>query len=311
MNLLTRTVRRCVLTAADRRLISARRAASWLHFIELGRFPNLRAPRDLNEKVMWMEFNTDTSRWSRLSDKFEVRSYVAGKGLEDLLVPLIGLFDSVDEIDFDSLGSDFVIKSTNGSAQSIIVSDKSAVDSKALHDRVSSWFGHRFGFATGEPHYSRIKPRIIVEKRLPVPPGTLPIDYKFMCFNGKARYCLLCTQRNDSDFHCKFNLLYPDSWTEVPASATSEFRGNPDVPRPARLEDMVRYAEILARDFPFVRVDMYEVDGKVYFGELTFTPLAGRIPCLNRKTLLKLGEMLTLPNETKSSTIHHKTLNQS
>lgn len=295
LNIFKRGLRRCVQIAARKRIFSARTAACLLHRIEIGRFPDIDNPRDLNEKILWLEFNTDTSEWTRLADKIHVRDYVAQKGLGDILVPLIATYTPDADIDFDALPDSFVIKSNNGSAQSIIVDDKSKADFDAIREKIGSWFrGKNFAYATAEPHYLRIKPQILIEARLQTPDSSLPADYKFLCIDGKVTCCQVCSERNSKDFHCLFGLYDVDNWKEIPDSTPDYIHLKKAWPRPAGLEKMIKCAEILSAGFPFVRIDLYDIDGKVYFGEMTFTPAAGRMVSINQRMLAVLGPGLDL-----------------
>lgn len=296
MNPVKSIARRSVRFLASLRLLSPKMTAILLHRIQLGRWPDLHNPKDLNEKIMWLEFNTDTSLWSRLADKYEVRSYLQEKGLGRYLLTLYGVYDSVDEIDFNALPDSFAIKMTNGYGQTILVHDKSRTDLVKLRRQIAAWGMKRFGIAGAEPHYSRIRPRIIAEQLLPVAEGELPIDYKFMCFNGKPDTCLLCSGRDADTFHCKFDLYRLPVWQRNINGINLPFRPVRSFAPPLNLDEMLKTAELIAKEFPFVRVDFYEVDGKMFIGELTFTPAAGRIEYITLQTLLDMGNRIDLPD---------------
>lgn len=293
MNLVRRGLRRIVHEAGRRKLIRPLVTARLLHLITLGRLPDIKNPRDLNEKLLWIEYNTDTSRQSQLTDKYDVRKYVADKGLQDILIPMVGIYDDVEEIDFNTLPQKFVVKCTNGSARTIMVYDKDKLDQDSMRVTLNSWLKDSYGCISGEPHYDKIKPRVIIEEMIECGSNQCPVDYKFMCFGGKVHSCLVCTERNPLDLHCKFNLMEVENWTEIPDSTTIAHRGDAvKIEKPGQLEKMVAVAERLSTGFPFVRVDLYESGGKIYFGELTFTPAAFRIDYLTRSMLQKMGEML-------------------
>lgn len=266
-----------------------------LHLIELSRWPNLKKPKDINEKLMWLEFNTDTSEWSRLADKHEVREYIRQKGFESNLIPTLGLYNAYDEIDFNSLPESFVIKTTNGCRQTEIVKNKNLIDHERLKNKIANWLAKPFGYATGEKHYQIIKPRIIIEKLLSDEEGKIPIDYKFYCFRGKVEACLVCTERDLKTQEYKLNLFNPEGWEEFQDSIIPSMRGKTDASKPPKnLQKMVEMASKLSENFPFVRVDLYEVGEKVYFGELTFTPSGCRSYNLTTKMLNEFGEKILL-----------------
>lgn len=292
MNLVRKGLRKLVRIIADKRLISSKVTVILLHTIETLRIPNITQPKDLNEKLIWLAFNKDTSMWSRLTDKYEVRQYVRDCGLSHILIPFLGLYNTAHEIDFLKLPNKFVIKSTNGSAQTIFVKDKSHININKIRDKINSWKLKRFGYATGETHYLCITPRIIIEDMLPFENNKLPIDYKFLCFNGYVHSCLVCTERDNLSFNSRLNLMELPNWKEIKGAVIPSYEGDvSNFPKPVKLNEMIEIAEKLSEGFPFVRVDLYEVDGSVYFGEMTFTPFGFHFP-LTHSTLIKLGKLL-------------------
>ena len=296
MRIVRSILRRMVRMLASKKVISARQAAVWLHYERLGRFPNVDNPRDLNEKILWLEFNSDTSLWPMLADKLRARDFVAGKGLGEIVVPLLASYESASDIDFSKLPDSFVIKSNNGNAQAVIVHDKSKADLVKIIKQAARWLDSKFGLAGAEPHYLAIPPRIIVEKLLPPDSdGEMPIDYKVMCFNGKPVYCLVCSRRDPISFHTLFSLYSLPDWSKLPDAIVSSQQESVELPAPPHLNEMIRYATILAKDFPFVRIDFFDTGGKVWFGEITLTPAAGRIDYLSRSYLELMGDLIHLP----------------
>lgn len=287
-------LRRSVRFLASKKLITPRTAARWLHFEALGRFPDLRNPRDLNEKILWMEFHSDTSQWPRLADKVAVRDYVTEKGLSDLLIPIYGVYDSADQINPEAIPVPYVLKSNNGSAQAIFVADKEEWAADRIRAMAADWLKSRFGLAGAEPHYLRIPPRVYAEKMLPLPPDGLLTDYKFFCFDGKPLYCMVCTDRNPETFHCNYHLFSLPDWKYLKNAVRHSYRSTTDIPVPEHLKEMMQHAATLSKDLPFARVDLYDVTGKVYFGEITLTPLAGRIAFFTRDILIQLGNLINL-----------------
>lgn len=266
------------------------------YILKFRKIPRQNPPRDLNEKIMWLEFNTDTTEWTRLSDKVEVRSWLAGLGLDRYAPRLLAVWDSADAVDLTSLPARFVIKPNNGFGSILIVRDKSAIDIDSLRPKLSQWIEKPFGIETGEPHYARIPRRILAEELLEPPTGySAPlVDYKFWCVNGRAVACLTCSNR-DFDTH-RVDLAVYDlpSWTPRPDAIHPSFRNSSRVEKPEALAEMITLAERLAAPFPLVRVDLYYVGGKVYFGEMTFTSNGARMRYFTDKYLLELGEQAVL-----------------
>ena len=157
-------------------------------------------PRDLNEKINWCKFYSDTSMWGKLADKYAVRGYVKEKGLEDILVKLYGVWDDVDKIDFESLPDSFILKSNNGSGTNLIVNNKADLDLEKTRKLLKGWLETPFGYKLGEPHYLTIKPMIIAEELLDASKQHIStsslIDYKFFCANGEPSYILVIPERS-------------------------------------------------------------------------------------------------------------------
>jgi hypothetical protein len=255
-------------------------------------------PQDLNEKINWMKLYSDTDVWSRLGDKYRVREYIREKGYGDLLVPLIGKWDHVEEIKWDALPDSFVMKMNNGSGDILICKDKSLLDVEAWKKRFKRLFKKDFGTTLGEFHYAKMKPCIIAEERLDAAKqsvkSTSLIDYKLWCFNGEVTYILVYLNRQPDSVQVT---IYDTEWTPHP----EHFRCTPQriqykeaLPRPSSLPLMIKAASDLSRGIPQVRVDFYEVDGKLYFGEMTFTSHSGYMDYHTKEFLLELGKKVKL-----------------
>lgn len=303
MNPFRSIARRITRTLASIGWIAPLTAARILYRIKLGRWPDIDNPKDLNEKILRLEFCTDTAIWTRLADKFEVRRFVSERGLDRILVPLYGVWNNAAEIDFNTLPDSFALKSTNGYAQILLISDKSRENTESLRRKAAKWAGKTFGKAGAEPHYARIPPRLMAEKLLspPAPESSLSssaspmlVDYKFMCFDGKPLYCLVCSRRDPATFHPLLSLYSIPDWKKIDAITPSDAEPDTVAPPPS-LSEMIDCAAILSKGFPFVRVDLYDIDGKVMFGEMTFTPAAARIDYFTPDFLLHLGSLIPLP----------------
>lgn len=266
------------------------------YFLKFGRKANMKNPQTLNEKILWLEFHTDTSRWTELADKYGVRNYIEQIGLGHTLVKLYGKYDRADEIDFDTLPSSFVIKTNNGSGQVWVVEDKSKLDIAATIREFNRQLDLPFGITSAEPHYRRIKPCIIIEEYLQAdnPVSSSLIDYKIWCFNGKPCCVFTGCNRDVKKHKVEFGLYDAKDWTSWNHFISPSFKNNTVVPKPELLEQMKEYASLIAREFPQVRVDFYEVNHKIYFGELTFTSNGGLMSYFTPECLLELGNRLNI-----------------
>ena len=254
-------------------------------------------PRDINEKIQYLLVNTDTTRWSMLADKVLVRDYVKECGLEDLLVPLYGVWKSAKAIDFDSLPQRFVLKCNHDSGSTMII-DKSQniIDYPGIRAFYAACLKRDYGYQ-GELHYRRVKRRILAEQYLEEKGGPeikTPVDYKVWCFHGKPRYIFVCYGRTPC--HVFVN-VYDLDWNCHPEYTVDEdiyYTGDGHLPKPQSLPSMLRAAEILAGDFPEVRIDFYEIDGKPYFGEMTFTSMKGMMKYYTPAFLKEMGDWVIL-----------------
>ncbi|MBO5051100.1 MAG: glycosyl transferase [Clostridia bacterium] len=265
----------------------------------LRRWPDLDNPRYLSEKIQWLKLHDRNALYPNLVDKYAVRSYVAEQIGEEYLVPLIGVWNSPLEIDWNSLPDKFVLKTVDGSHTNIICTKKEELDKDAAVKRLLKWQKSNQTFYYGrEWPYKQVKPRIIAEEYIEsTVPGGL-VDYKFMCFNGIADNVMICSDRQtgktrfdhfDKDWK---HLKYQHVDLEKPADYT--------VPKPAQMDEMFRIAELLAKPFPYVRVDLYCERDKIYFGELTFYPQSGFDADFTEQTDLYLGAKLDLNFITKN-----------
>lgn len=250
---------------------------------------NLNNPQSFNEKIQWMKlyYCPNDPVIINCSDKYTVRTYIRSKGYGDRLVPLLGVWDRAEDIVWDELPSRFVLKCNHGCAYNIIVPDKDELDKAETVRKLNRWLKEDFGAFNIEIHYSEIKHhKIICEEFL----GDDLADYKFFCFNGKP-YCLYIL--TDRIHKPQLGFFYLDG--KKMSLSRDDYTDNPEVTFPPFYDEMLRAAEILCEDFPFVRVDFFVTDNKWYFAELTFTPCAGMMPFNPETYDLEWGKMLKLP----------------
>lgn len=279
-------------------LISPKLVARLWYFYFFRKHLNLQNPRNINEKIQWLKFYSDTSMWTLLADKYKVRDFVKERGCGDLLTRLYGVWKRSEEIDFDSLPNSFVLKTNNFSGEVILVEDKSRIDVNTVKYRLDQWLSSKKGIETAELHYLTISPCIIAEEYLKQDSSLSSslIDYKFYCFNGEPYCAMVCYDRVIGEHAVK--MIYDlEKWMPRIDCIKKGYEDERVIPRPKSYERMLSACRILAAGFPMVRMDFYEVDGKPYFGEFTFTPAGGFINCLTPEFLLELGGQLHLPTK--------------
>lgn len=248
-----------------------------------------QSPRDLNEWINYYAFYTDTQEWTRLADKYLVRDYVKDRNLESILVPLLGKWNNSIEIDFDKLPNQFVLKSNHGSGDVIIVKDKASTNLEIVRERISKALNQEFGSLTAEPHYMRIQPCIIAEKYLEDKDGL--IDYKVWCINGNP-YCIMTISDRSIEKHTAIYGVYDLEWRKREEWLTPMYRNTTMVRKPDNLNTMLNAARKLSDGFPEVRVDFYNIDGELFFGEMTFTSACGRMQYFSSELLVMMGREL-------------------
>ena len=276
--------------------ISPKFSCKLLYFIRTKEIPNLKNPKNFNEKTTWLKLYeySNNPLVIKCADKYDVREYVEDKGHKEILNELYGVYDNFDDINFDKLPNKFALKCTHGCAYNIICCYKSKFNKKEARKKVNKWMNEKYGYATTELHYTKIKPKIIIEKYLCDDNSKMPLDYKFYCFNGKVKCILVCSERDTN-----LKLSYYDlNWNRIDYEKES-WSSNVDIKKPKKLEEMIKISEHLSKDFPYVRVDLYNDNGNIIFGELTFTPACCCAPYYNKKGNEELGEMLVINNEEK------------
>lgn len=268
-----------------------------------GRKIDWEHPRDLNEVINYLEFCTDTKEWSRLSDKILVRDYVKEKGLEDILVPLLGVWDDANNIDFDALPQKFVLKCNHDSGSAHIIDKEKGYDREKIVSELNQCLGRKFGDLYNEPHYNRIVPKVLAEEFIDLDNheeiSSSPIDYKVFCLNGEPD--VIWTAYNRSKVYVNHD-TYDIDWNYKPEYGADDvyYRlGKGIISKPKSLERMISAARILSRGFPQVRVDFYDVEGKLYFGEMTFTSDCGRMPFFSERYQKLAGAKIDLAKVKK------------
>ena len=258
---------------------SPRKWADFLYWYKFNKKLDWDNPKDINEKINWLKFNHDTSLWTRLADKYRMREYVESLGYGEFLPKLYGKWDRAEDIEWDKLPMKFVMKVNNGSGDVLLCENKDELDKKQVMMKMNRLMKTKFGLRMAEPHYNSIKPCIIAEEYLDPQKQAVPSerlnDYKIWVMNGVPLYILVCSERTA---HGMCRAVFDLNWTFYPQyTLNTSHSTTTDKPmqRPKCMDEMLKMAAALSHNEPQVRVDFYEVDGKPYIGELTFTSLGG------------------------------------
>lgn len=259
-----------------------------------GRSINWKHPNTLNEKLMVLKHGVffQNPLISQCADKVRMRDYVREKGCEEVLTELLekGIYEYPEQIDWEALPKRFALKCNHGCKMNIIVPDKALADKDLIYKQLRMWQQKVFGYTSGEWQYLSIKPLIICEHYYGYVDGRFPIDYKFFCLNGDVACIEVCSGREKGHAQYLFmdrnwNRLYIDSGNYGDDCISEQ---------PKHLNQMIHYAEVLSADFPFVRVDFYECEGKVILSELTFTPSFNCIRSMTEEGQIMLGNRLRI-----------------
>lgn len=275
--------------------ISPKLSIRFFYWLCHHKLPDLKDPKTLDEKIQWMKLNyCGKDIVKQCADKYRVREYVKDCGLEHILNPLLNTYHHASEIQWDELPEKFVLKWNYGCGGNVVCPDKSKLDIPATIQDLNKFEKIKFHLIAAEQQYDIEDKRILCEEFIQTQDGGTPVDYKFYCFNGEAKYVLCCFGRGQQerpDFY-----FFDRNWQLQ--RLNRQGKAAPEgftFPKPEGIDQLFEYAEILSKPFPFVRADFYFEQGKAYFGELTFTPAGGfdrgRLP----STDLLFGQMVQLP----------------
>ena len=260
-------------------------------FIKMKKKLNLKNPKTFNEKIQWLKLNNRKDIYSIMVDKYEVKKYVSDIIGEKSIIPNLGVYNSFEEINFNKLPKKFVIKCTHDSCGLIIVKDKNKLNIDDAKAKVNACLKNNYYYSGREWPYKNVIPRIIIEPYLEDKETRELRDYKFFVFSGKVKVMFVASNRQGKGetyfdfFDNNFNHL----------DIVNGHQQNPITPmKPKNFNKMIELAEILSRDLPQIRVDFYEVNGKIYFGELTFYHWSGFVPFYPEKWDKILGDYIKL-----------------
>ena len=262
--------------------------------LRIGRALNLKEPTTFNEKIQWLKLYNRKDEYTVMVDKYAAKNYVAKIIGDQYIIPTIKTWDKFEDVDFNSLPDQFVLKCTHDSGGLVICTDKTNLNIKAAKKRITNSLKTNFFWVCRDWAYKNVHPRIIAEKYMVCKDGRPMPEYKIFCFNGKAKMILVCkgeahSSKRTNDY-CDLNLkrlpftsLYPNSEGELE--------------RPAQMDQMIELAEKLAAGIPQVRIDLYLCDGNIYFGEITLYHNAGFCPIEPYEWDVKLGSWIELPDK--------------
>ena len=241
--------------------------------LEMNQKLNLKEPKTFNEKLQWLKLYDRKPEYTKMVDKYEAKKYVADIIGEEYIIPTLGVWDKFEDIDFTKLPNQFVLKPTHASGNVFICKNKDEIDYKKLKKTVQKWLKRNYYLVHREWPYKNVKPRIIAEEYMEDQIGEL-IDYKVYAFNGQCDYVMVCFDRIKGE--TKF-IYYDRNWNIKKEFSKDgiKYGDTIKIEKPKNLDKMFEFAEILSKNIPFIRVDFYESNGNLYFGELTFYPSAG------------------------------------
>jgi len=253
---------------------------------------NLEDPKSFNEKLQWIKLYDRQPIYSKLVDKYEVKQFVADIIGEEHIIPTIGVYDSVEDINFDELPQQFVLKCTHDSGGIVICRDKSSLNRETAIKKLQRGLKKNYYYQNREWPYKNVKPRIIAEQYMDNVGQELD-DYKVHNFNGEPKVILVCSDRyKESGLTEDF---YSCEWQHLDLSRPGLQHSKEVQHKPAELDKMLELASKLSKDIPFVRTDFYIIDHQVYFGEMTFFPACGMKPFEPREWDYNFGDWLKLP----------------
>ncbi|MBR4006592.1 ATP-grasp fold amidoligase family protein [Fibrobacter sp.] len=257
---------------------------------------NLQNPQTFNAKLQWLKLHDRQPQYSQLVDKYSAKKWAADKIGPQYIIPTLGVWSHFEEIDFDKLPNQFVLKCTHDSGSYVICKDKASFDVLTAKNKLSKALKTNFYYSNGEWPYKNVSPRIIAEQYMEDRNGAF-VDYKFSCFNGVVDCVMVCLDRHLNDVKFYF---FDRDWNLKRLNVRG--KNAPEgfsIPKPSCMDEMFEIAAKLSKDIPFVRVDLFECDGKIYFGEMTFYPDSGFDANLLPETDEYFGQLIDLSKITR------------
>ena len=263
----------------------------WEYYSGMRKFPNIKHPTTYNEKLQWLKLNDIHPEYGELVDKATAKDIVAKEIGEEHIIPTLGIWNTFDEVDFDSLPNQFVLKTTHDSGGVVVCKDKTSFNKEEARGKIEKSLNNNYFLVHREYPYKYVKPRVLAEQYMVDESGTELKDYKFFCFNGKCKMLFVATGRGAGDVRFDF---FDTEFNHLPFQQGHPWADYP-IQKPKGFEKMIELAEKLSTKYLHVRVDFYDINGHVYFGELTFFHFSGNVPFVPEEWDYKIGEWLTLP----------------
>lgn len=258
----------------------------------MGKTLNLNNPQTFNEKLQWLKLHNRNPMYTQLVDKNNVRDYVKEKVEDNILIPQYGVWGKFEDIDFEILPNQFVLKATHDCGSIFICKNKNEFDFNAANKKLSKALKRNYYYVGREWPYKNVQPRIIAEQYIEEAESNELKDYKFFCFDGKVKLVFVASDRFNSNEGTKFD-FFDTKFNHLPI-----INGYPNskkvIEKPVNFNKMINIAETLSKGIPHVRVDLYNANGKIYFGEMTFFHFGGMMPFEPEEWDFKLGEWINL-----------------
>lgn len=265
--------------------------------IKFNRKLNLKQPQTFNEKLQWLKLYDRNSEYTKMVDKYEAKKYVENIIGKEYIIPTLAIYDKFDDIEWDKLPNEFVIKCTHDSGGLVICKDKTKLDIKSAKKKINKCLHRNFYYLGREWVYKNLKAKILIEKYMGTQDQEELVDYKFFCLNGEPKFLYISEGLEN---HATAKMSFVDMEYNMEKFHRKDYKTFEKLPaKPINFEKMKKLAKILSKDIPFLRVDFYEIEGKIYFGELTFFPCSGYMPFKPEKYDKILGDMLELPKEKR------------
>lgn len=263
------------------------------YYAEFGKLIDFKDPKTFNEKLNWLKVYYRRPGLIKLVDKYEVKKYIADKIGEQYVIPTLGVWNKFEDINFDELPNQFVLKCTHDSGGLVVCKDKSKLNLEEAKAKIEKSLTNNYYLWTREWPYKGVKPRIIAEKYMEDQETGELRDYKFFCFNGEPKLMFVASERGSKNTKFDFYDMQFHHMNIVQHYPNSEF----SIEKPEHFEKMITLAEKLSAGFPHVRVDFYEANGQVYFGEMTFYHFGAIVPFETKEWDKKIGDWLVLPDK--------------
>lgn len=278
-------------------LFSDKQYLQMMYWLHLGRKLNLKNPKTFNEKLQWLKLYNHKPEYTIMVDKVKAKEYVAKLIGEEHIIPTLGVWDDPDDIDFDALPDQFVLKCNHNSGTGMcICRDKSKLDIEKVKAELRKGLKENYFMRWREWPYKNVPRKILAEKFMVDESGTELKDYKIFCFNGEPRYCQVISDRNTDEKIDFYDMHWKRLVGLVGLNGLNDKVHNSEyaIPCPESFENMKQMASLLAKSIPFSRIDFYEINHQAYFGEITFFPATGFGNFNPREWNVKMGDMITL-----------------